>query len=481
MAKLTAAHRHQAMIHHRGRLGSLGQNVRLNRQITRTYTSTSSSDHDVGSSSSSDDSSDSDSDTERPKKELKKDTKSEKDSKTESQKDVSELPKDKKQKKDRLNLAKPGKLKKELREKRLKDQETRKDKAHDKDLDLESGMTSAIKDIAKEVGDEKTASDLLSKLKELQSVSESQKEAKGEDLNSMFDGITAKKKQQRRPWRREEPKDREGAERKLSREEQLRILDVDMEQKQPKRVQRRRPGPREEPRAREGDERKLSREEQLRILDVEQRQQEWVQRRRPGRKGEPREGVEQNMSREEQLEHLDIEEFDTGKPRYGTRREDVPTLFGTKERLDIFDAADTTEITTTPSLFDVIQKEELEKFSRLPPSNAFEEQVEWKKKGIVWDFPVNNEFGMEHEQNVGFHEHVFLEHLLVDGFPSKGPIRHFMELVCVGLSKNPYLTVQQKHDHISWFRDYFKSKQRVLDEMMVTEDSTSSEQKQIES
>ena len=33
--------------------------------------------------------------------------------------------------------------------------------------------------------------------------------------------------------------------------------------------------------------------------------------------------------------------------------------------------------------------------------------------------------------------------------------RHFMETVCVALSKNPYASVQYKLDTIDWFRQYF--------------------------
>ena len=72
---------------------------------------------------------------------------------------------------------------------------------------------------------------------------------------------------------------------------------------------------------------------------------------------------------------------------------------------------------------------------------------------------------MVQEANVEFHEHIFLDHLISD-FPKKGPIRHFMELVLVGLSKNPYLTVQQKKEHIEWFRDYFTEKQSILEETL---------------
>lgn len=75
--------------------------------------------------------------------------------------------------------------------------------------------------------------------------------------------------------------------------------------------------------------------------------------------------------------------------------------------------------------------------------------------------------GLEEEASVSFHEHVFLEQHLEEGFPRQGPVRHFMELVVTGLSKNPYLTVQQKKDHIFWFRDYFHQKADILQEADV--------------
>lgn len=75
--------------------------------------------------------------------------------------------------------------------------------------------------------------------------------------------------------------------------------------------------------------------------------------------------------------------------------------------------------------------------------------------------------GLEEEASVSFHEHIFLEKHLEEGFPSQGPVRHFMELVVAGLSRNPYLTVQQKKEHIAWFRDYFHQKEEVLKEADV--------------
>ena len=71
--------------------------------------------------------------------------------------------------------------------------------------------------------------------------------------------------------------------------------------------------------------------------------------------------------------------------------------------------------------------------------------------------------GMDEEASVSFHEHIFLEPLL-EPFPRKGPIRHFMELVITGLSKNPHMSVTEKREHVMWFRDYFQEKKSVLDE-----------------
>ncbi|KAF4522048.1 hypothetical protein B566_EDAN004030 [Ephemera danica] len=73
--------------------------------------------------------------------------------------------------------------------------------------------------------------------------------------------------------------------------------------------------------------------------------------------------------------------------------------------------------------------------------------------------------GMEEESNIPFSEHVFLERHLEDWCPKRGPVRHFMELVCVGLSKNPYLTVEAKHEHMNWYREYFTQKQPLLEEI----------------
>ncbi|XP_064487645.1 small ribosomal subunit protein mS31-like [Ornithodoros turicata] len=131
-------------------------------------------------------------------------------------------------------------------------------------------------------------------------------------------------------------------------------------------------------------------------------------------------------------------------------------------RLDIF-SADTQADGDAPCLstWDKLQARELHLLVAPPPKNAYEEMILWTKQGKLWTFPINNEAGLDEEAKVGFHEHVFLESLIED-FPKKGPVRHFMELVTTGLSKNPYISVQRKREHIDWFRNYFREKEAIL-------------------
>ncbi|KAE8627227.1 hypothetical protein XENTR_v10006912 [Xenopus tropicalis] len=142
----------------------------------------------------------------------------------------------------------------------------------------------------------------------------------------------------------------------------------------------------------------------------------------------------------------------------------------TGRRLNIFPVfADPEQPTGTemfPSLWDVELANEIASASEQPPRNGFEEMIRWTKEGKLWTFPIDNEAGLDEEQKVEFHEHIFLDKYLED-FPKQGPIRHFMELVVCGLSKNPYLSVKQKREHIEWYRDYFQQKEDILKECEV--------------
>lgn len=80
--------------------------------------------------------------------------------------------------------------------------------------------------------------------------------------------------------------------------------------------------------------------------------------------------------------------------------------------------------------------------------------------------------GLDVEAKIFFTEHIFLDKHLESWCPSKGPVRHFMELVCVGLSKNPYYTVQQKIDHINWFKQYFDEKKDILQKTIIQQNTS---------
>lgn len=120
-----------------------------------------------------------------------------------------------------------------------------------------------------------------------------------------------------------------------------------------------------------------------------------------------------------------------------------------------------------PTLWDIELANQVALSANQQPRNGFEEMIQWTKEGKLWQYPINNETGLEEEASIPFHEHVFLDKQLEDGFPRQGPVRHFMELVVAGLSKNPHLTVAQKREHIDWFREYFQQKEEVLKEAEV--------------
>ncbi|XP_076025258.1 small ribosomal subunit protein mS31 [Genypterus blacodes] len=143
----------------------------------------------------------------------------------------------------------------------------------------------------------------------------------------------------------------------------------------------------------------------------------------------------------------------------------------TGKRLDIFsttrDEDKVESAVARPTLWDMDFASQLSQSINEMPRNSFEEMIQWTKEGKLWQYPVNNEAGLEEEASVPFHEHIFLEKHLEEGFPRQGPVRHFMELVVNGLSRNPNLTVQQKKEHIFWFKDYFQEKGEILKEADV--------------
>ncbi|XP_076628415.1 mitochondrial ribosomal protein S31 [Colletes latitarsis] len=135
---------------------------------------------------------------------------------------------------------------------------------------------------------------------------------------------------------------------------------------------------------------------------------------------------------------------------------------------------------STPELktWEMCETNELKLWTTRHPENGFQEMARWTEEGKLWKFPIDNEQGMEEEHNVHFSKHVFLEHHLTGWCPTKGPIRHFMELVCIGLSKNPYMTVEEKYEHIMWYKEYFESKSDLLQKLGIGEITPQNTEKQ---
>lgn len=85
----------------------------------------------------------------------------------------------------------------------------------------------------------------------------------------------------------------------------------------------------------------------------------------------------------------------------------------------------------------------------------------WNKKyaavveGRSVTLPTTNEEGARHNDYDGdWREHVFLEKHL-KGLPKDGAIGLFMEAAALGLSQNPFYTVDEKKEHLEFFRKYF--------------------------
>ncbi|KAH8350907.1 hypothetical protein KR067_003815, partial [Drosophila pandora] len=175
------------------------------------------------------------------------------------------------------------------------------------------------------------------------------------------------------------------------------------------------------------------------------------------------------------------------KPKYSDRQQQRPqrhikreaesftgsvNLYG-GDALGIFKDTQLPSSTDILTTWSQLSERELSLHAAHPPANYFEQMVLWTDQQKVWRFPINNEQDWTEEVDVDFSEHIFLEQHLEEWCPDKGPIRHFMELVCVGLSKNPYVTAQEKKEHILWFRDYFEAKKDILKDLMNKEPAKS--------
>ena len=76
----------------------------------------------------------------------------------------------------------------------------------------------------------------------------------------------------------------------------------------------------------------------------------------------------------------------------------------------------------------------------------------------------------ENDANVPFFEHVFLDHHLEE-FPDIEPVQEFMTLVLNGLSKNSFLSVDEKKEIVRWYKSYFEEKLDIIKEALEIERS----------
>lgn len=133
-------------------------------------------------------------------------------------------------------------------------------------------------------------------------------------------------------------------------------------------------------------------------------------------------------------------------------------------------------------MWSFLEKKELKLAVTHPPKNYFEKMAMWTEQGKVWKFPIDNEQGWAEEHNTDFTEHIMLESHLEGWCPTKGPVRHFMELVCVGLSKNIFYSAKEKKEHIMFYKTYFEEKKQYLGDLMTMglEDEPKDQTKKVE-
>ncbi|XP_063954858.1 small ribosomal subunit protein mS31-like [Lytechinus pictus] len=194
------------------------------------------------------------------------------------------------------------------------------------------------------------------------------------------------------------------------------------------------------------------------------------EKRQEGRDGKGQQGMTNQFDltyplegslRPEFEDSVDRRKMARGEPYQRQRKR---TLFD-RQRLNIFSpVTDTKGLDVQEerkTIWDLELEKQLRALAYSTIHNGFEEAMKLTEEGKLWKYPIDNEQGMEEEKKVAFHEHIFLDHLLED-FPRRAQVLDFMELVLIGLSKNPFLTVAQKHDHVAWFRDYFWQKEDIF-------------------
>jgi len=154
-------------------------------------------------------------------------------------------------------------------------------------------------------------------------------------------------------------------------------------------------------------------------------------------------------------------------------RQGLPTI--TKLRAMYPDAK-----TPEPSIYDKIEQASYEKLQTMTytQNRGYAREIQLEKQGRTFEFPIDsskyNWFDDKipaAEDGVDFSEHIdFVEKQLkqfrFQGKPGKSnpsnQLYFFLEAVGIGLSKNPYMTLEEKLDEVARYIQYFVFKKEVL-------------------
>ncbi|KAI7687116.1 hypothetical protein SSS_00360 [Sarcoptes scabiei] len=140
------------------------------------------------------------------------------------------------------------------------------------------------------------------------------------------------------------------------------------------------------------------------------------------------------------------------------------------ECLGIFDPKEvyTVDLLNHNAFWEKLEKRKLQLQVHDIPENHFEEQIRWTKEGKLWHFPIDNEQGLHQEKETPFYDHVLLDNLL-DDFPQQGPVKQFMDLVIMGLSQNPFISVQRKRETVLFYKNFFEERNLMDTSQYITE------------
>jgi small subunit ribosomal protein S31 len=91
-----------------------------------------------------------------------------------------------------------------------------------------------------------------------------------------------------------------------------------------------------------------------------------------------------------------------------------------------------------------------------PFNNLFELHCRRSFVYLTLKFPLDN-FAFVCEGFERFEGHTFIGKYLSNALiPMKGPIRHFIQMVVIGLSNNPCYTPIEKKKHIDWYIHFLR-------------------------